>query len=153
MCRANQATKPNRVVILLVLCLCTCSLISGAIVLETSQTEMILTVTDRMEERDKLSSNTLSLPLCSLVITAKHRGKGYLEITHTPLYDGTRMVAYTLYCDIRSESLPVIISYKGNPSVPLTIPLSRVTALLDRTLLGDRSSYRSNIFLHLRLEL
>lgn len=150
--RANQTRRYSKVLIILMLLLCFKSFLYAAIILETPQTEVKVFVTDRMEERKELPASSLVFPLCSIVLTAKHHGKGYLEIYHTPLSNGLEMVSYNLLCDNLGATLPDILTYKCNPSFPLTIPLTKISAELSRVLQGDRSSYHSEVFLHVWLD-
>jgi len=141
--------KYNKIITLLVLCLFMLVPLYPAIVMRTSETEMHVAVTDRVEERTSLPASSLILPLCSIVITAKHQGKGYLKIFHTPLTNGLGEVPYTLYLDDRSSRFPDALSYQCSPSIPLTIPLATISALLTRPLPGARSSYSSEVFVYL----
>ncbi len=152
--RTNQASrKCNKTSIILVLCLCAWHSVFAAIVMETPKTELKIFVTDRKEERDNTLLSSLQLPLCSIVITAKHKGKGYLQIFHTPLTNGVEEVSYQLFYDDRHEILPSVISYDSNPFLPLTIPIMKLSANLIRPLLGDHSSYSSDVVLHLMLDM
>ncbi len=153
MYRIEQGNKRNKVLILLVLCFCAFGQLYPAIVLETPQTEVKIFLADRVEERSQLSPTSLTIPLCSIAVTAKHNGEGYLQITHTPLSNGFEAVPYTLYCDNLREALPDVLSYTCNPSIPMTIPLTWISAQLSRALQGARSSYSSQVFLHLMLEI
>ncbi len=151
--RTKQTSRRyNKIGIILVLCLCACQPLSAAIVMETPQTEVKVFITDRIEERNSTPSTSLFLPLCSIVITAKHYGKGYLQIFHTPLVNGFEEVSYQLFCDNLQTILPDTLSYSCNPYLPLTIPMTKLSANLTRPLLGERSSYSSKVILHLRLE-
>jgi len=151
--RGNQANKCRKILAILVLLLCAGQLLYAAIVLETPQTEVKIGVTDRMAERSELPFSARILPLCSILISAKHKGSGLLEITHSPLYNDLERVNYTLFCDAMEGALPGTLSYKCDSAVPLTIPLTRISIELDKSLQGDRSSYTSEVYLHLRLDL
>jgi len=149
----NQASNRYRKAgIILVLCLCAWNPLSAVIVMETPQTEVKIAVFDRLEERNSTPSSSLMLPLCSIVITAKHHGKGYLQILHTPLSNGVEQIPYQLFCDNRGENLADLLSYECSPFFPLTIPMTRLSVKLTRALKGQRTSYRSDIFLYLTLE-
>lgn len=153
MCKVEQMRKYNKIITLLVLCLFTLAPLYPAIVMRTSQTEMKIVVTDRVQERNTLPSSSLILPLCSIAITAKHQGRGYLKIFHTSLTSGFEEVPYTLYCDDRWARLSETLSYICSPSIPLTIPLTNISAHLTRALQKERSSYTSEVFFHLIFEL
>ncbi|MBI9094891.1 MAG: hypothetical protein JEY71_08430 [Sphaerochaeta sp.] len=120
--------------------------------METPQTEVKIFVTDRKEERDITPPTALQLPLCSIVVKAKHYGKGYLQIFHTPLVNEVEEVSYQLFCDNLQKNLPDILSYSCNPYLPLTIPVAEFSADLARPLRGDRASYSSNVIVHLKLD-
>jgi len=151
--RTNQASrKYYKIGIILVLCFCAWQALSAAIVLETPQTEVKIFVTDRKEERNKTSPSSQTFPLCSIAIMAKHYGKGYLNISYTPLINGVDVVAYLLFSEDSQEILPDVLSYRGNPHLPLTIPLAKLYVMLAKPLPGARSSYSSDVILHLKLE-
>ena len=151
--RTNQVNRRyNTIGIMLVLCLCAWNSLSAAIVMETPQTEVIVSVIDRIEERKSTPSTSLMLPLCSISITAKHHGRGYLLITHTSLMSEFEEIPYQLFCNTRNLLLPDTIPYECNPFLPLTIPVTKLSVMLSRPLQRERSSYTSEIFVHLKLE-
>lgn len=151
--RAYQdSSRYKKAGIILVLCLCAWSSLSAAIVMETPQTEVIVSVIDRIEERKSTPSTSLMLPLCSISITAKHHGRGYLEITHTSLISGFEEIPYQLFCNTSNQLLPDVIPYVCNPFLPLTIPITKLSVMLSRPLQQDRPSYTSEVFVHLKLE-
>lgn len=151
--RTNQDSKRfSKVCIILVLSLCAWQSLYAAIVLETPQTEVKVFVTDRFEERKALPPASLLLPLCSIAIKAKHTGKGYLKISHTALYNEFETVPYELYCENTEGIFPDILDYTCNPYLPLTIPLTELSVILSSPLSSDRSSYSSEVSLHLKLE-
>lgn len=151
--RINQANKRCiKVWIILVLYLCAWQSLSAVIVLETPQTGVRVFVTDRIEQLNNTTSNSLLLPLCTISINAKHPGRGYLEITHTPLMSEGEEVPYQLFCDNIGSLIPDVLSYTCSPFIPLTISLTMLSAKLARPLQGARSSYSSMVFFHLKLE-
>ena len=151
--KTNQASRRyNRIRVMLVLCLCAWQSLSAAIVMETPPIEVKVSVTDKIEERNNTPSTSLLLPLCSIVITAKHHGRGYLHITHTALINGVEEVPYQLFCDNRVMILPDVLSYECSPFIPLTIPMTTLSVMLAMPLRVERSFYTSMIFLHLKLE-
>lgn len=153
MCIVEPMRKSNKIRTLLVLCLSILVPLYPAIVMRTSETEMHVVVTDRVEERTSLPAPSLILPLCSIVLKAKHQGKGYLRIFHTPLTNELGEVPYTLYLDDHGSRFPDSLSYQCSPSIPLTIPLANISAHLTQPLPGGRSSYRSEVFVHLAFEM
>lgn len=151
--RINQANKRcSKIRIMLVLYLCAWQSLSAVIVLETPQTGVKILVTDRIQELNNTTSNSLLLPLCIITINAKHPGKGYLEITHTPLMSEGEEAPYQLFCDNIGSLIPDVLSYTCSPFIPLTISLTMLSAKLARPLQGELSSYSSMIFFHLKLE-
>ncbi len=151
--RANQPSRGwHRKYILLVLCICISNPLSAVIVLETPQTEVLVVVTDRIGERNNTPATSLSFPLCSIAITAKHQGRGYLAITHTPLVFGSDIVPYQLFCDTLDSILPTVLPYECNPFFSLTIPMTKLSVMISRPLQRERASYSSEVFLHLKLE-
>lgn len=151
--RDNQENKCRKILAILVLLLCAGQLLHATIVLETPQTEVKVVVTDRMGERSELPFFARILPLCSILISAKHKGSGLLKITHSPLHNEFERVNYTLLCDVMEGALPDTLSYTCDSAIPLIIPLTRISIELDKPLQGDRSSYTSEVYLHLRLDL
>ena len=151
--RINQANKRCcKIRIMLVLCLCAWQSLSAVIVLETPQTGVKILVTDRIQNLNNTASNSMLLPLCIITINAKHPGRGYLEITHTPLMSEGEEVPYQLFCDNNGSLIPDVLSYTCSPFIPLTISLTMLSAKLARPLQGERSSYSSMVFFHLKLE-
>lgn len=151
--RTNQADRRySKIGIILVVLLCVWPSLSAVIFMETPQTEVQLFVSDLKSDRDNTPSTSQRLPLCSILIIAKHRGLGYLEITHTPLVSDFEVVPYQLFCENLQEMLPDVLSYRCNPFLPLTIPLTKLSVQLSKSLLGARSSYISDVTVHLRLE-
>ncbi len=154
--KVGRTNQPNRrlhkICMFLVFCLCTCNPLSAVIVLETPQTEVLVVVTDRKGERNNTPASSLSFPLCSIAVKAKHQGRGYLEVTHTPLVFGSDLVPYQLFCDTREMILPTALPYECNSFLPLTIPMTELSVMLSRPLLRERSLYTSVVFLHLKLE-
>ena len=91
-------------------------------------------------------------PLCSILIIAKHYGDGYLQITHTPLINGFEEVPYQLFCEDLQAIIPEVLSYRCNPYLPLTIPLTKLSVQLSKPLPRARSSYTSDVTVHVKLE-
>lgn len=150
--RNSRASRRCDKCVLLVLCLCALQPVFAAIVMETPQTEVKIFLTDRKEERNNTPLTSLQLPLCSIVITAKHYGKGYLQIFHTPLVNEVESVPYQLFCDYLQKNFPDVLSYSSSPYLPFTIPMTKLSANLARPLLGDWTSYSSNVIVHLKLD-
>ena len=149
----NQASRRyNKIGIILVLFFCAWQPLYAAIVLETPQTEVKVFVNDRKTERDNTPSTSLLLPLCTILVIAKHYGEGYLQITHTPLTNGVEEVFYQLFCEDLQVILPDVLSYKCNPYLPLTIPLTKLSVQLAEPLSMARSFYTSNVTVHFKLE-
>lgn len=148
----QASRRNNKIGIILVLSLCAWHSLYAAIVLETPQTEVKVFVNDRKIERDNTPSTSLLLPLCTILVTAKHYGEGYLQISHTPLMNGVEKVSYQLICDDLQIIISDILSYKCNPFLPLTIPLTKLSVLLSKPLSMARSFYTSNVTVHLKLE-
>lgn len=152
----SGADQPNRryrkILIIVALSLCAWQQLYAVIVLETPQTEVKVLVVDRVAERNALAPTSLLLPLCSIVITAKHHGKGYLEITYTPLNNEIEEVSYRLFCDNLEMIIPGSFSYCSNPYIPLTVPLTMLSVKLSHPLQSVHISYHSEVFFHLKLE-
>ena len=143
----------KRLVITFALCLFTWHPLSAIIVMDTSQTELRVVVTDRVEERNSISFPSLQLPLCTIVIVAKHYGKGYLQIIHNTLSDGVEEISYTILCDNLGSRVSGVIPYECSPFLPLTIPLTKLSVELKRPLPAEHSSYSSLIIFIIKLEM
>ncbi|NBK22138.1 MAG: hypothetical protein EOM68_08945 [Spirochaetia bacterium] len=153
MSRPSQTSRRySKIGIILIVFFCTWHSLFSAIVLETPQTEVKLFVSDLKSERDTTPTTSQLLPLCSILIIAKHRGQGYLLVTHTPLVSPLEVVSYELFCETRQENIFDALSYSCNPFLPLTIPLTKLSVQLAKPLQGARSSYSSDVFVHLKLE-
>lgn len=151
--KTYQASKRyHKIGIILVLFLCAWQSLSAAIVLETPQTEVKVFVIDRIEERNETPYSSLSFPLCMVIINAKHPSVGYLHISHTPLINEFEQFDYQLFCEDLGILLPDVISYRCSPFLPLTITLTKLSVKLAMPLSKERSSYTSEISLHLKLE-
>ncbi len=64
----------------------------AAIILETQETEVFF----RVKGVSEFPASFLSVPVCRLALSAKHRGPGRLRISYTPLEEDKEMIFYQL---------------------------------------------------------
>jgi len=88
--RKARPFRPSWLLILFLLLVSTT--LHAAIILETQETEVFF----RVEAISELPVFSLSVPVCRLAISAKHRGPGKVLVSYTPLGEDREMIFYQL---------------------------------------------------------
>ncbi len=99
-------------------------------------------------------SSIQELPIAELYIQAKHRGKGNVSITYTPLTNGTASVLYQMVKDDgRQIGGGFCAEYMANKQQRRTYRLCSLKALLFCPLREEETNLKSTIILNLSVEL
>lgn len=125
----------------------------AAITLETTQVEIRVMLHDKKAERNMSDPKNLQLPLCSIALEAKHPGKGYLSITHSPLIQGDDTIYYRVFSETAELFPGESIPYTANPYIPTIVHIANLDVLLSWPLQASSQSYSSDIVVHLALEI
>lgn len=118
----------------------------GAILLQTPDTEVSLHINQTTGQNQRLT-----IPICEMSLSAKHKGEGVLRFANSPLTNEKELVPYALVGqdgDFIEEWV-----YHTSSTTLKTIHMGSVWAKLSRPLAGPSSEYSSDIFVTLVLDM
>lgn len=105
-------------------------------------------------QEDSKAETSQRISIADLLIQAKHRGKGQVHISHTPLFDGMSMTPYLLM-DEKGRVLDgrICAEYSGDMQQRKTYHLCSLQAEFLQPMLFNEETQTSTIVLTLFLEL
>ncbi len=114
----------------------------GAIVLQHVTFEEGMRIIDK---ENIVASDGTRIQVCSLTLTIKGPGFGTIRMTHTPLFDGVRLIGYDL---VFEDGSPAV--YHDRTLVPQEVELPCIWATLHTPLSGQE--FGSTITISLTVE-